>query len=410
MNMIAKKWITLAVLVVVVAAAAYWIFHASNVSANISDKDLITAQRVNFPLIVSATGTLEATRSVSITPPQVRNQRRFKLTRMVDEGTVVSEGDFLMEFDTSDIARSLRDETANFQRVQEDRQKKRSDSDIQLKNLKLSLEQAKSDLQKLEVKMASQVDLVSGIEIEQTRIQRDAAKKNVEFLEQKLKYQNESSQYDLQISRSNERHYRDRMDNLMDAMDSYTVRAPVSGVVIYKRDWNNEAKTIGSNIFGMDAVMEIPDLSSLRARLMVDEIDSGKVKVGQDVNISVDSVQGKTFSGKVVSIGTILKQATFDRPQKICDTYVELEGADMKQLRPGMNLKAQIQVGNYSQVVVIPLSSIQERDGRSFVQVWKEPSKTFEWREIQLTTNDGLTAVVESGLNANEKIRVKPKV
>jgi HlyD family secretion protein len=404
-----QKWITLGVLVLVVAAGAYWVLQSKNVSANISDKDLITAQRVDFPLIISATGTLEATRSVSITPPQVRNQRRFKLMRMVDEGSVVSEGDFLMEFDTSDIARSLRDETANFQRVQEDRQNKRSNSDINLKNLKLSLEQAKSDLQKLEVKMASQVDLVSGIEIEQTKIQREAAKKNVEFLEKKLKYQNESSQYDLQISRSNERHYRDRMDNLMDAMDSYTVRAPVSGVVIYKRDWNNEAKTIGSNVFGMDAVLEIPDLSSIRARISVDEIDSGKVKVGQDANITVDSVQGKTFTGKVASIGTILKQATFDRPQKVCDVYVELSASDTKQLRPGMNLKAQLQVGQYSKVVVVPLSSIQERDGRSFVQVWQAPSKTFEWREIQLRTNDGLTAVVESGLNANEKIRVKPK-
>jgi HlyD family secretion protein len=404
-----QKWITLAVLVLVVAAGAYWAFQSKDVSANISDKDLITAQRVDFPLIVSATGALEATRSVSITPPQVRNQRRFKLMRMVDEGTSVSEGDFLMEFDTSDIARSLRDETANFQRVQENRQKQRSDADINLKNLKLSLEQAKSDLQKLEVKMASQVDLVSGIEIEQTKIQREAAKKNVEFLEKKLKYQNDSSQYELQITRSNERHYRTRMDNLMDAMDSYTVRAPVSGVAIYKRDWNNEAKAIGSNVFGMDTVMEIPDLSSIRARLSVDEIDSGKIKVGQDANITVDSVQGKTFTGKVVSLGTILKQATFDRPQKVCDAYVEFSGSDTKQLRPGMNLKAQIQVGQYSKVVVIPLSSIKERDGRSFVQVWQEPTKTFEWREIQLRTNDGLTAVVESGLNANEKIRVKPK-
>jgi HlyD family secretion protein len=404
-----QKWVTLAVLVLVVAAGAYWFFQSKDVSANISDKDLITAQRVDFPLIVSATGALEATRSVSITPPQVRNQRRFKLMRMVDEGTSVSEGDFLMEFDTSDIARSLRDETANFQRVQENRQKQRSDRDINLKNLKLSLEQAKSDLQKLEVKMASQVDLVSGIEIEQTKIQREAAKKNVELLEKKLKYQSDSSQYELQITRSNERHYRTRMDNLMDAMDSYTVRAPVSGVVIYKRDWNNEAKAIGTNVFGMDAVMEIPDLSSIRARLSVDEIESGKIKVGQDANITVDSVQGKTFTGKVVSLGTILKQATFDRPQKVCDAYVEFSGSDTKQLRPGMNLKAQVQVGQYSKVVVIPLSSIKERDGRSFVQVWQAPTKTFEWREIQLRTNDGLTAVVESGLNANEKIRVKPK-
>jgi HlyD family secretion protein len=294
--------------------------------------------------------------------------------------------------------------------VQEERQKKRSDSDIQLRNLKLSLEQAKTNLQKLEVKMNSQVDLVSGIEVEETKIQRDAAKTNVEFLEKKVKYVTESGQLDLQISRSNEAHYRGRMEDLMDAMDSYTVRAPVAGVVIYKRDWNNQAKEIGSNIFGMEAVLEIPDLSSIQARVQIDEIDSGKVQIGQEANITVDAVQGRSFAGKVASIGTILKQASFDRPQKVNDVYVELKDADRKQLRPSMNLKAQIQVGKYSQVVVIPLSSIQERDGRSFVQVWKPETKSFEWRRIQLRTNDGLTAVVESGLTANEKIRAKPRV
>ena len=405
-----RKWIIAIALFVLVAAGGTWIYHSRNVSANVSDKDLITAQRVDFPLIISATGTLEATRSVSIMPPQIRRERRFKLMRMVEEGTEVSEGDFLMEFDTSDISSRLRDETANFQSVQEERQKKRSDSDIQLKNLKLSLEQAKSDLEKLEVKLSSQVDLISGIEIEKIRIQRDAAKIKVDFLEQKVKYKTESGQLDLQISRSNETHYRSRMDDLMDAMESYTVRAPVSGMVIYKRDWNNEAKEIGSNVFAMDAVMEIPDLSSIRAKIQIDEIDSGKIREGQEANITVDAVQGRSFSGRVASIGTILKQATFDRPQKVIDTYVEIQGSDKKMLRPGMNLKAQIRVGEYNQVVVIPLSSIQERDGRSFVQVWQPEKKQFDWREIRLRTNDGMTAVVESGLNANEKIRAKPKV
>ncbi len=405
-----RKWIIAIALFVLVAAGGTWIYHSRNVSANVSDKDLITAQRVDFPLIISATGTLEATRSVSIMPPQIRRERRFKLMRMVEEGTEVSEGDFLMEFDTSDISSRLRDETANFQSVQEERQKKRSDSDIQLKNLKLSLEQAKSDLEKLEVKLSSQADLISGIEIEQIRIQRDAAKIKVDFLEQKVKYKTESGQLDLQISRSNETHYRSRMDDLMDAMESYTVRAPVSGMVIYKRDWNNEAKEIGSNVFAMDAVMEIPDLSSIRAKIQIDEIDSGKIREGQEANITVDAVQGRSFSGRVASIGTILKQATFDRPQKVIDTYVEIQGSDKKMLRPGMNLKAQIRVGEYNQVVVIPLSSIQERDGRSFVQVWQPEKKQFDWREIRLRTNDGMTAVVESGLNANEKIRAKPKV
>jgi HlyD family secretion protein len=406
---ISQKQIIGLILIVVIAGGGYWIYHARSASANINDKDMITTQRVDFPLIIQATGALEATRSVSVGPPKLRNQRRFKIIRLVDEGTVVSEGDFLMEFDTSDIASRLRDETANFQRVQEERQKKRSDSDIQLKNLNLTLEQAKSDLEKLEVKLSSQADLVSGIEIEQIRIQRDAARTNVDFLEKKLKYQAESGQLDLQISRSNERHYRQRMDDLMDAMDSYTVRAPVSGVVIYKRNWNNEAREVGSDVSPMDAVMEIPDLSTIRAKLQIDEIDSGKIKDGQEANITVDSLQGRSFIGKIVEIGTILKQATSDRPQKINDAYVEFKNLDTKGLRPGMSLKAQIRVGQYPKAVVIPLSSIQERDGRSYVQVWQPQKKSFEWREIHLTTNDGLTAVVESGLNANEKIRARPK-
>jgi len=108
-------------------------------------------------------------------------------------------------------------------------------------------------------------------------------------------------------------------------------------------------------------------------------------------------------------VSTILKQATFDRPQKIMDTYVQLNPADLKQLRPAMSLKSQILVGRYPQALVIPLSAIQERDGRSLVQVWQPEKKEWEWREIGLKTNDGMTAVVESGLEANERIRVKPK-
>jgi multidrug efflux pump subunit AcrA (membrane-fusion protein) len=67
-----RKWIVSLISILVIAAGAYWIFYSRNASANISDKDLITAQRVDFPLIVSASGVLEATRSVSITPPQVK--------------------------------------------------------------------------------------------------------------------------------------------------------------------------------------------------------------------------------------------------------------------------------------------------------------------------------------------------
>ncbi len=372
------------------------------------EKDLLTVQRVDFPVLAAAPGVLEAGKSISIGPPKIPHEHRFKIARLVEEGREVAEGDFLMEFDGSDISRRLRDETGNYQKVQEEYQKKRSDFDIQLRDLKLQLEQAKSDYEKLENKLSRQAELESAITVAETQIRRDAAKEKVALIDKKVQYLSESGRLDLQISSSNQRHYKKHMDDLLDALDSLTVTAPVAGVVIFKRDWNNEPRQVGSNVFIMDTVIELPDLSTLRAKVMVDEIDAGKVLVGQDALVQVDALQGKVFSGKVSYLSTILKQAAYDRPQKIAEARIDLKESDLKGLRPGMSVRAQIQVGRHSQVIVVPLASIQEREGRSFVQVWRPEKKGYEWREIQLSTNDGMSAVVSSGLEVNEKIRSKP--
>ena len=406
-----KRGIVLLAAVVVIAGLGYWVYHSRNVSANVSEKDLLTVQRVDFPVLVNASGVLEAGQSVSVGPPQLaRRQGQFSIVRLVDEGTLVEEGDFLMEFDTSTISNNLVSETANFQRNQENRQQQRGNSNISLENLRLQVEKARSDLEKNEEQLNAQADLASGIDVEVMRITLDTSRYNLEMLEKKLVYEEESNQIQLQMARNQERVSRGRMDDLLDAMDLYTVRAPVGGVVIYKRDWNNQAKEVGSNVNMMDVVMEIPDLSTMRAKIQVDELDSGKIKIGQDVSITVDSVQGRSFAGKVTSVGTILKQASFDRPQKVMEIYADLTNMDVKTLRPGMSLRAQIRVGEHPQAVVIPMTSIEGRDGRSFIQVFNEQTKKADWREVRLRTNDGQTAVVESGVEAGEKIRTRPQL
>src|SRR4029434_10632974 len=231
----------------------------------------------------------------------------------------------------------------------------------------------------------------------------------LELPRKKLHHVSESGRIDLQISRTNENHYRSRMDTLLDAIEWLTVTSPVSGVVIYKRDWNNEPRQVGSYVFVLDTVLEIPDLSSMRVKVMVDEVDAGKVQVGQEARVLVDAVQGRVFSGKVASISAILKQAAFDRPQRIAEALVELQSSEIKQLRPGMSARAQIQVGQHSDVVVIPLASIQERNGHSLVQVWNAEKLTYDWQPVQLLTNDGVSAVISSGVQPGQRIRGTPQ-
>jgi HlyD family secretion protein len=407
-----KKFIAISAAVVILAAAGIWFYSSSTASVRVNEKDLVPVVKVDYPQIISSSGLLEAKSSVQVGCPTVGNERRFKIVRVVPEGTQVAEGDFLMEFDSSDFATRLRSAQTSFQRQQEQYQQRRSSRDNQVRDNKLSLEQARADLDKLNAKLEQQAELESALTIAITKIQRDMQQTRVNMLERKVQLQDESSRLDLQIARSNESHYKSQMENLLDTMDSLVVRAPVGGVVIYRRDFNQEPYAeVGKDVNPMNPVLEIPDLSTMRVKVLVDEIDAGKVKVGQKSRIIVPALQGMAFDGKVIELSAILKQASYDRAAKIAEARVELDtGQDLSLLRPGMSANVQIQVGVIQGAIVIPLASIQERNGGSFVQVLTPDKKGFEWRAIELETNDDLSAVVKTGLDVNEMIRSKPKV
>ncbi len=396
---------------VAAVAAGVWYYSANRASASVSEKDLLTVQRVDFQQIIGSTGVLEAKSSVAIGCPTVGTARRFTLVRMADEGTQVSEGDFLLEFDGADFSKSLRDAQTQFQSTQERYQQSRSNFDNTLRDNKLNLDQAKTDLQKTIDKLESQTELLDALTVAKTKITRDMQQTKVDMLEKKIKLMNESSQLDMQIARSNEGHYKRQMEDLLDTMDSLVVRAPVSGVVIYKRDFNNEPPQLGQGVNPMQTILELPDLSTMRVKVLVDEIDAGKVKVGQKAQITIPALPGLSFDGKVIELSAILKQADYSRAQKIAEARVELDsGQDTHLLRPGMSANVRIKVGVIPQAVVIDMGSIQERNGGSFVQVWNPVKKDYDWRQIELQTNDESSAVVRSGLEANEKIRSKPKI
>jgi multidrug efflux pump subunit AcrA (membrane-fusion protein) len=407
-----KKFVAVLVGILVILTAGIWFYRSTKASSAVSEKDLFPVPRVDYPQIIGAAGLLEARSSVQITPPQIAAERRFTLVRMADEGTQVNEGDFLLEFDSSSFSLRLRDAQATYQGQEEKLQQSRSNFDSQVRDNQLSLDQAINDLQKLDTKINSQAELLSANDVEIAKIQRAMAQTKVDMLQKKIKLMNESAQIQMQIDRSNLTHYRRTMEELLDTMDSLVVRAPVAGVVIYKRDFNNEPlPQPGKSFSPTNAVMELPDLSTMRVKVLVDEVDAGKVKVGQKANVTIPTLQGMQFSGTVIELSAILKQATYDRPQKIAEARVELDpGQELTLLRPGMSANVQIKVGVIPNAVVIAMSSIQERNGGSYVQVYRPDLKTFEWRQIELQTNDESSAVVRAGLDAGEKIRTKPKI
>lgn len=77
--------------------------------------------------------------------------------------------------------------------------------------------------------------------------------------------------------------------------DSY-ITAPINGIVVKK------FIEAGESASPLSSLVMLSDLSYVDLVIYVSETELGKVKLGQEANVSVDSFPGKTFTGKVIYI------------------------------------------------------------------------------------------------------------
>jgi HlyD family secretion protein len=85
------------------------------------------------------------------------------------------------------------------------------------------------------------------------------------------------------------------------AFDNITVTAPISGVIISLQVEQGEMITSGTQAYGGGGtvLMTIADLSKMIVTTDVNEVDVGKIKVGQSAQIGFDAIRGRVYSGAV---------------------------------------------------------------------------------------------------------------
>jgi len=149
-----------------------------------------------------------------------------------------------------------------------------------------------------------------------------------------------------------------------------------------------------------------PDVEELRGLLdrlevdaMVDEVDIGKVRVGQKAVFTVDAFPAREFPGKVVAIypdAILLENVVY------YDVVIEIQGDEDKALRPQMTASATIFLDAKSNVLAVPAKAVKRERGKNVVYVTKggEPQA----REVKVGWKDGTWIEVVSGLQEGEAI------
>ena len=212
----------------------------------------------------------------------------------------------------------------------------------------------------------------------------------------------QSSLEDLSIAVENARL---SLQRAQDALENYTITAPISGTVIEK---NVKA---GDNVNNIEAgaLAVIYDLSYLKLEMNISELDLSKLQSGQLVEITADAIPGEVFEGRVdrVSINGTTTNGFTTYPATIL-----LE--DYGGLNPGMNVSADIVVERVESALSIPAAAVQRGDtvlvplegclspdGASVL----DPTKTEE-RAVTLGGGDGEYVEITSGLNEGDAVLV----
>jgi membrane fusion protein, heavy metal efflux system len=169
------------------------------------------------------------------------------------------------------------------------------------------------------------------------------------------------------------------------------IRAPFSGVVTKVQASPGDIVDAGRTVF------TVADLSRVWVQAEVYEKDLGRLRVGQNALITVDTYPDQPFQGMVSYISDVLDPQT--RTARVrCD----VANRDMR-LKTDMFASVELPTKFSKQAIAVPASALQELEGKQVVFVRLSPTE-FEKREVQkgVTVNDQ-TEIVR-GLKAGEPV------
>ncbi len=148
------------------------------------------------------------------------------------------------------------------------------------------------------------------------------------------------------------------LENARIALDDTSVRSPIAGTVISRPAEVGQVITSPTAaVGGGTLLMEMADLNKVRVRALIDEIDIGKISIGQEVTLKVSAYRDKKFLGVVSKIEPMSK---IDQNVTTFPVLIDIENKD-NLLLIGMNTDVEIEILNEEVAIALPAGSLRTR-------------------------------------------------
>lgn len=200
-----------------------------------------------------------------------------------------------------------------------------------------------------------------------------------------------------------------RYEQTRDAYQKTKIYAPISGKVMKLNIEEGETAVMGTMNYAGTVLATIADMSRLIAVVKIDETEVPQVKIGQEAEVIADALPDSVFKGSVIKVG--LMPLTSITTEKVTDFEVEIELKNFSSnLRPGMNVKAEIITNRKTDILVVPIQAVGKRKIKDKLteSIFNVQNKKAVLKEIQTGISSDTETEVISGINEGDTIITGP--
>ena len=289
------------------------------------------------------TGVLEAVDSTEIKVPRTQ-EYRLQIQRLAEDGSTVSKGDIVLEFDNSAFTANLDQQRSAVQRGYRTLLQTRAEGEARMREAEAVVERTRIALAKAEIDASVPPSVRS--RYDQRRFELAAAKARVDHDKAVADLAAATTAVTSNNLIAEEEYLKSQRQLTVaeEALDALTLTAPRDGIVVVEDNRREDRKyQVGDTVFPGWTVLGIPDLDRLRVRASLSDVDDGVLDVGMAARCTPDIEPALVLHGTVNAISPVAREIGVSSERRGFDAVIELDDERGEVLLvPGMSVRVEV--------------------------------------------------------------------
>lgn len=355
-----------------------------------------------FYIDIYEEGEIEALNSINISSPNLPWRfGNLKIADIVIDGSEVKAGDTLITFDPSEVRKAILDYEDRLVVSNAELEKMLAQHELEMEELNADYEVTRisHEITRMQLESAAHE---SDIKRREIKVNLDKADISLNRAKEQIENRRKIQIEEVKQKRLSIRQDEERLQEAHRTLNKLFVVAPAPGIAIISHNWSTNNKfQVGDQCWSSQQLIQLPDLSKVKAKVYINEVDISQITKGLKVQVRTDAFSDSTFTGYVATVANLAQNKDNRSSIKVFPVEIIVNEYN-KNLLPGLTVSCRIIVDEIPDVKYIPLEALHVEGDKNYV--YKQSVGGYDRVEVQVGHTNSDYVVIESGLDRGDKV------